>query len=416
MITKHRSSAGSTGAGHKCCCMVMAASVCAALLLACASDGAREVAVPAAAVNGEVENSGAGRDWYNLPVLRTVWGDFDPLPSVIVPDGGELEGLLVRGGYLVRGPGACGVCHGRTAADPDSPLSGGRKMADRFGEVNAANITPDASTGIGTWSIADIKRALRASINKQGQALSVDVHEGYRWMSDGDSTAVALYLLAQPPVNSPVDRRVLGGFSRKNWGIISQHDDIAGYVPGLPEKPVAQYGRYLARNVAGCVVCHSPSGAASAQGKAFTGRRQKRSLIGALAALFQLLQGKPADMEQTAALLSEEGRAEFEQRRDEQKNREEQSLLGHAAYGVSSADSSSANEAQEVFPPNAPDIRAGSEEGGLYEWSVQDILHYLTTGQTRDGRQAKPELCPWPDFARASDQDKPAIAEVLKTQ
>ena len=107
------------------------------------------------------------------------------------------------------------------------------------------------------YTRTQIKRALRSSIGKDSQALSLDLHSAYRWMSDYDATAIAVYLLSLPPASSPVERRVLGGFQRRSWGIFSQHREVAGYVPALPERPIPQYGRYLARSVAACAFCHT---------------------------------------------------------------------------------------------------------------------------------------------------------------
>ena len=69
-----------------------------------------------------------------------------------------------RGDYLVNTIMACGNCHtprdaeGRPIAG--EALSGGLTFNTPAFVATAPNITPDAETGIGSWSDAEIKRAL----------------------------------------------------------------------------------------------------------------------------------------------------------------------------------------------------------------------------------------------------------------
>ncbi len=231
---------------------------CWALSSGCSSgvDASSALAGGTAAQDSASENAAKLDSWYQKAIAPT---DPQSAPVIVAPDLGALDRLLGRGTYLAKGPAACGFCHGADPANPESPLLGGRLMKDRFGQVHAANITPDPSSGIGSWNISDIKRALRSSIGRNGEPLSLDAHQAYRWMSDYDATALAVYILSRPAVRSSVERRELSGFSSKSWGIFSQHQDIKGYVPAFVEKPLPQYGRYLASNVSGCVQCHTPS-------------------------------------------------------------------------------------------------------------------------------------------------------------
>src|SRR6202163_4497148 len=81
-----------------------------------------------------------------------------------VSGGAFAESPAARGGYLVNTIMACGNCHtprdagGRTIAG--RALSGGLTFATPAFIATAPNITPDAETGIGSWSDAEIKRAL----------------------------------------------------------------------------------------------------------------------------------------------------------------------------------------------------------------------------------------------------------------
>ena len=181
--------------------------------------------------------------------------------SISVSDAAYSDKLVRKGDYLVNAIASCGTCHAAIKTDgmvsgQGASLSGGALIKDQFGDVVAANITPDTKTGIGNWSISELMRAIRSSIGKDGSALSLDSHREYRWMSDEDAKSIALYLLAQKPVSSPHERRTLGLFQRNRLGVIPRYSEVEGYVPALAATETAGYGRYLARNVAQCSVCH----------------------------------------------------------------------------------------------------------------------------------------------------------------
>ena len=73
---------------------------------------------------------------------------------------------LARGKYVFGATGGCG-CH--TA--PKQPVNaGGRKYDGPFGTVYSTNITPDAKTGIGSWTDEQIITAIRLGRRPTGAA------------------------------------------------------------------------------------------------------------------------------------------------------------------------------------------------------------------------------------------------------
>src|SRR5207302_5242555 len=109
---------------------------------------------------------------------------------------------IARGEYIVRNVAVCGQCH---AADPksavDGPLSGGKEFRNwRIGTARASNLTSDMATGLGTWSDAEIVRALRNGQRKDGTLLApVMPYEWIHETSDEHDFAVAGYLKGLPP-------------------------------------------------------------------------------------------------------------------------------------------------------------------------------------------------------------------------
>src|ERR1700754_3166836 len=99
----------------------------------------------------------------------------------------DTTSLVARGEYIVRNAATCGGCHSADERNPDGPLSGGTEFKDwRLGTIRASNLTPDSATGLGTWTEADIVRALRDGQRKDGRILApVMPYDWLHRMSDG---------------------------------------------------------------------------------------------------------------------------------------------------------------------------------------------------------------------------------------
>ncbi len=166
------------------------------------------------------------------------------------------ETLLERGTYLVRGIVACGNCHtpkdaeGRAIADLE--FAGGFVIETPAFRTVTPNITPDRDTGIGTWSDAEIIRAIRDGRHANGRMLRPPMpYEEYRKMSDRDVRAIVAYLRMVKPISS------------KNQPSVYRIPIPATYGPtvsGVPTPPASDkiaYGRYLAE-IGHCMECHTP--------------------------------------------------------------------------------------------------------------------------------------------------------------
>jgi len=178
-----------------------------------------------------------------------------PLPAP--PPGAS--GDAARGEYIVRNVAACGGCHAASERDPDGPLSGGREFHDwRIGTARASNLTPDNETGLGTWSEAEIVRALRNGQRRDGRLLApVMPYEWLHEMSDDDAFAVARYLKSLPPVRNQVTQ------SPSIWfklGKLFLGPKPAQSVTAPARAATAEYGGYLSQHVGLCAECHTPRG------------------------------------------------------------------------------------------------------------------------------------------------------------
>ncbi|HET6897075.1 MAG TPA: c-type cytochrome, partial [Vicinamibacteria bacterium] len=118
---------------------------------------------------------------------------------------------MKRGAYLANGIGRCFWCHAPLdAGDPATPKAGTLGSGDVLDEktpVVAPNITPDGETGIGRWSDAEIVRAIREGIGRDGRALRSDHPSSYySVMTDEDAGAIVAYLRSLAPMRRSLRR------------------------------------------------------------------------------------------------------------------------------------------------------------------------------------------------------------------
>ena len=133
-----------------------------------------------------------------------------PLPyksGIVAPDASD---KAARGDYLVNHVLSCTDCH--TPVDPttgapiiDKYLAGGQPYEGPWGIVYGGNITPDKTTGIGSWTDNEVKRALLTGVRKDGRRLILMPWFVYSNLTAEDADAVVYYLKnGLPAVNNEV--------------------------------------------------------------------------------------------------------------------------------------------------------------------------------------------------------------------
>ena len=116
---------------------------------------------------------------------------------------------MARGAYLAQGIGRCFWCHAPLddgdPARPKPATLGSGDVLDEKTPIVAPNITPDPETGIGRWKDAEIVRAIREGVGRDGRTLRRDHPSSYySVMTDEDAGSIAVYLRSLAPI-----RRVL---------------------------------------------------------------------------------------------------------------------------------------------------------------------------------------------------------------
>ncbi len=174
--------------------------------------------------------------------------------------GWALPALAFDGASLAQ-VANCAYCHGQPKA-PEQGLSGGRSFETWFGPLSAPNITPDPINGIGGFTRAQFRDALRHGRAPSGlRYRAIFPTDSYAGMSDRDVDALYDYIMAQPPVTSApqalgngpwIDlRRILALIDRWRLGA-----PAPAYNP--PADLDLRLGSYVVEVLGHCGQCHTP--------------------------------------------------------------------------------------------------------------------------------------------------------------
>jgi mono/diheme cytochrome c family protein len=127
----------------------------------------------------------------------------DPGPVVRIE---STDPAILRGQYLVEGPGHCGECHtprNALGGPQEANWLGGGENPDGPGRI--PNITP-GSKSIGSWSQSDIAAYLETGFTPEFDTVGgsmVSVQKNMAKLPKADLEAIAAYLKAVPVVVDP---------------------------------------------------------------------------------------------------------------------------------------------------------------------------------------------------------------------
>lgn len=176
-------------------------------------------------------------------------------------NGAMAETPAERGNYLVNTIMACGNCHTPREADgkpiADKAFSGGLTFTTPAFIATAPNITPDGETGIGSWSDAEIRRALVEGMRPDhgrlsGVALAAIMPANfYKALLPDDLNAIIAYLRSVRPIRNQVPDPVYKAPVRRD----PYPDADAGFSQAMLANPLRR-GAYLV-TIGHCMECHS---------------------------------------------------------------------------------------------------------------------------------------------------------------
>jgi len=179
--------------------------------------------------------------------------------------------MLTRGQSVVA-LGDCMVCH---TSNSGAPYAGGLPLRTPFGTIYSTNITPDPETGIGSWSLAAFRRAIRHGVSRDGHLLyPAFPYIHYTQMTDKDIEAAYAYLMSRTPVNyTPPDNELPLPLrfrpSLAFWNMLYLRPGERQTVPGADHQ--IQRGHYLVNSLGHCASCHTALNAIGGEAKAMLG-------------------------------------------------------------------------------------------------------------------------------------------------
>jgi mono/diheme cytochrome c family protein len=166
---------------------------------------------------------------------------------------------IERGRYLAV-LSDCASCH--TVPGSNQQFSGGRSIETPFGNIVAPNITPDAETGIGTWSDDQFEAAVRKGIRRDGSRLYPAMpYNAYTKMSRDDVLAIRAYLNTLTPVRNAVVANTLPfpfniRAAMRAWDAL--YFTEGEYRPEPNQSTEWNRGAFLVTGPGHCGACHTP--------------------------------------------------------------------------------------------------------------------------------------------------------------
>jgi mono/diheme cytochrome c family protein len=187
--------------------------------------------------------------WAHRPPI----GPIAPLPRRI------FRPELVKQGERLVSLGDCRSCHSITRM---ADFAGGPAIRTPLGQLYGPNITPDRTTGIGTWSFEAFDRAMRDGVGRDGRHLYPAMpYDHFAALTRDDVAALYAYLMTRQPIHAiaPAHRLVFPLQFRPllaAWRLFFIRKRQAPDGPGLD--PAWRRGAYLSEGLAHCGACHTP--------------------------------------------------------------------------------------------------------------------------------------------------------------
>jgi mono/diheme cytochrome c family protein len=191
------------------------------------------------------------------------------IAAVARPDPASFDKALVERGRVLANYGDCTACHTR----PDGPpFAGNLPLKTPFGTIYTSNITPDAETGIGTWSKEAFRRSMKDGVDRKGHHLyPAFPYDHFTRMRDADIDAIYAYLMAAV---APVRETTRGNDFAFPFNVRpalavwkALYLDKRPFQPDPSKDAEWNEGAYLVEGLGHCSACHSPRNFLGAQTK-----------------------------------------------------------------------------------------------------------------------------------------------------
>jgi mono/diheme cytochrome c family protein len=199
-----------------------------------------------------------------IAAFAVVWRP--AIETVEPPAPQSFEPALVKHGRDLAAIGNCSDCH---TVKGGKTFAGGLPVPTPFGTIYSSNITPDPETGIGRWSEAAFRRAMRSGVDRAGQHLYPTFpYDHFTNVNDEDDRALYAFLMTRPAVRAVAPANDLAfpfnqRFAVAGWKLLFLKGGT--YKADSTQSAEWNRGAYLVDGLAHCGACHTPRNALGAE-------------------------------------------------------------------------------------------------------------------------------------------------------
>jgi mono/diheme cytochrome c family protein len=188
------------------------------------------------------------------------------IAAIEPPASHGFDAALIKRGQALAAIGNCNDCH---TVRGGKDFAGGLPVPTPFGTIYSSNITPDPTTGIGRWSEAAFRRAMKEGVDRDGNHLYPTFpYDHFTNVSDDDNRALYAYLMTRAPIQAPpLANQLSFPFNQRvviaGWKLLFLRH--GNYQPDSSQTAEWNRGAYLVEGLAHCGACHTPRNALGAE-------------------------------------------------------------------------------------------------------------------------------------------------------
>lgn len=212
--------------------------------------------------------------WLGMAVLRQ--GGLQALQVPVEPRVEPArDPILIERGRQLALLGNCAGCHTRRGG---APWAGGRAFDTDYGTVYSSNLTPSRRHGLGDWSLAEFRHAMRHGVSRNGALSPAFPFASFAHLEHDEVEALFVFLASLPAVDeAPPQHRLefpanLPG-AMLGWRLLHHRP---ARLPSAAQQDVQWHrGRALVEGIGHCAICHGRRGnhAAIDAGAGLAGQR-----------------------------------------------------------------------------------------------------------------------------------------------